>query len=522
MGEVGSIMNHLIEDMKSTTNTEIEIFKELKEGGDPIKFAEEQMEKYGHSTDPEERTKFAKYWKYVEMKKGKMPVVVKRKTQMTRKDASNKLLKDIGIKNPEQIFSPKGQAEFYMGIKPLYYDRSKIWWIWNDSEKKWQTTDETDILNEVSDKTGQDVITPKNRTMILNALQQEARRNKPQSIEPTWIQFKDEIVDIKNGETFIATPYYFVTNPIPHKMNNPDCETPNMDRIFKEWVGEKNVQILYEILAYCTLPNYPIHRVFCFLGAGLNGKGAFLRLIAKFIGLENCCSTELDRLMSSRFELASLHNKLVCLMGETDFNEMKQTGRIKSLTGQDLVNLEYKGKAPFPFTNYAKIIIATNNLPSTVDKTIGWYRRWCIVDFPNQFTEAKDILEDIPETEYQSLARKTPSILKELLKKKCFHNEGSIQERMEKYEERSNPFDKFWQDNIKEDFEGHISKRQFQDKLNEWCKENRFRKLSDRTIAKYMKDKEVESKRFQMEWAQVKEGESKPRYWGWGGINWKN
>ena len=93
-------------------------------------------------------------------------------------------------------------------------------------------------------------------------------------------------------------------------------------------------------------------------------------------------------------------------MGETNFNEMSRTSKLKKLTGGDLIGFEYKNKNPFEAKNYAKILIATNSLPTTSDKTLGFYRRWMIIDFPNQFSEKKDILKDIPEEEYESLALK--------------------------------------------------------------------------------------------------------------------
>ena len=73
-------------------------------------------------------------------------------------------------------------------------------------------------------------------------------------------------------------------------------------------------------------------------------------------------------------------------MGETDFNEMKKTSMLKKLSGGDLIGFEYKRKDPFEDKNYAKITISTNNLPSTSDKTIGFYRRWLIIDFPITFS----------------------------------------------------------------------------------------------------------------------------------------
>ncbi|CAK0756969.1 hypothetical protein CCP1ISM_60039 [Azospirillaceae bacterium] len=52
-------------------------------------------------------------------------------------------------------------------------------------------------------------------------------------------------------------------------------------------------------------------------------------------------------------------------------------------------------------------------------------------------------MEDIPEEEYECLAIKSLVILHDLLKEKKFTNEGTIEERMRKYEDKSDPLEKF-------------------------------------------------------------------------------
>ena len=206
-------------------------------------------------------------------------------------------------------------------------------------------------------------------------------------------------------------------------------------------------------------------------------------------------------------------------MGETNFSEIDKTSTLKKLSGGDLIGFEYKNKDPFEDINYAKILISTNNLPATSDKTIGFYRRWLIIDFPNTFDEKKNILDDIPDIEYENLALKCITQLKVLLQEREFFKEGTIEERIKRYEDKSNPFDKFWNENIQENLSSHISKNDFRTKLNSWCRENRFREMSDRTIAKHMTEKNVETRKETAEWF-TKEGE-KPRYWAWGGIKWE-
>ena len=406
-------------------------------------------------------------------------------------------------------------------VKPIFYDKSKMWWMWRDTEFKWELVDETDVLNLVNELSFANTINSKEKTEIIEALKQGGRLNKPKDIKPTWIQFKNLIVNIETGKEFKATPEYFVTNPIPWNLNKERfIETPNMDKIFEEWVGKDYVKTLYEILAYCLIPDYPIHRLFCFIGEGLNGKSKFLKLLTNFIGEDNVTSTELDTLLTSRFEITRLHKKLVCQMGETNFSEINKTSIIKKLTGQDIIGFEYKNKNPFDSFNYAKIMIATNNLPTTTDKTVGFYRRWCIIDFPNKFSEEKDILKDIPKEEYEILAVKSLMVLKELMENRKFHNEGTIEERERKYEEKSDPLEKFMKEFTNdENPDGNITKWEFEKVLNEWLKENRFRAMSDRTIAKRMKEKNVEDGRVYVDFWEDEQFKKK-QIRAWLGIKW--
>jgi len=425
------------------------------------------------------------------------------------------------FKEAIKVFNSKmSLAKQFYDKQPIFLDDSGSFWLWNMGNKSWYRIErEEDIANLIYESLGLDTINSKERTEIFQALKQIGRLYRPIDLPSTWIQFKNGIVDINNESLIIEpTPENFTVNPIPWEIGN-SIETPNMDRIFKEWVGEKYVKTLYQIIAYCLLPDYPLHRLFCFIGAGLNGKSKFLELLRKFIGKDNCCATELDVLLNSRFEITRLYKKLICQMGETNFTEISKTSILKKLTGDDLIGYEYKNKTPFEAKNYSKILISTNNLPTTSDKTIGFYRRWLIVDFPNQFSEKKNILDDIPEVEYNNLALKSIGILKELLEVKEFYNEGSIEDRTKRYEDHSDPIEKFLKEFTCEDVYGHIWKFEFEKKLNEWCKENRFRILSEETIGRKMKLKGVSQTQRMSDWTI--DGQNKLLRC-WIGLSWKS
>lgn len=387
-----------------------------------------------------------------------------------------------------------GIAKIFIKYQPVFYDKSRIWWLWNNFDKRWEMIDETDLLNAIDEHTQYPTTQGKIKYEILESLKRIGRKNKPKEPDINWIQFKDKIYNVKTKENFLATPKYFITNPIPHSVGDSE-ETPAMDRIMKEWVYKEGIQdesyirTLQEILSYCFLAAMPIHRIFCFIGEGLNGKGTFLRLIENFVGNHNKCATEIELITSNRFESSKLHKKLVCITGEIDKGIFNKTKTLKSLSGEDLIRCEIKGKDGFDAHNYAKILISTNHLPETGDKTKGFYRRWTIVDFPNEFNEKKNILEDIPEIEYSNFCRKALNILKELLDRGDFTNDGSIKQRENKYEKHSNYINEFISRFCIKDDQSYIEFSEFYEKYNDFLISEGMKRKSKMEISKSLEIK---------------------------------
>lgn len=343
-----------------------------------------------------------------------------------------------------EINDYQGNVEKFKEIQPFFYDKSGSFWFWNKKECKWEMLDDIDVMNNLDSKLNFNGATIKNntKTNYLEAFKRVGRLSIPKEPPKSWIQFKNTIFDINTKESFEATPDYFCCNPIPWGIGQTE-KTPVMDSLFNQWVGVKFTPVLYEILAYCCISDYPIHLMFCFIGSGRNGKSSFQNLLTRFIGNSNVCSTELDLLIDNRFESTKLYKKLVCSLGETNFGKIKKTSLLKKLSGQDMIGFEFKNKSPFDDYNYAKIIINSNSLPSSDDMSDGFYRRWFIIDFPNEFDEVKDVLAEIPDEEYSNLCKKIIGLVPELIKNRRFTNEGSIEERKKRYISASNPLSLF-------------------------------------------------------------------------------
>ena len=399
------------------------------------------------------------------------------------------LVKNTGFSN---------NARAFLKVQPIYYDRNNIWWLWNKEQYRWEITDETDIItiNKQAFKLFGDS-NIKHKNFMLEAIKQEARLNKPLDFPKHWIQFKERIYDLQTGDTYLATHDYFCVNPIPWSIGT-DEDTPNISKLFDEWVGAEYTQTLYEIIAYMCYADYPIHIIICLVGTGRNGKSKFLGLIQRFIGKENLASTELEQLFENRFETFKLYRKLGCLMGETNFNTIRNTSLLKRLTGQDLIGYEAKGKMPFDDYNYAKIIISTNALPTSDDTSDGFYRRWMIINFPNEFPEGRDILNDIPEQEYRNLAKKITRILPKLLERGKFLTQGSIEERKKRYIETSNPLLIFIKEFCVKDENTNVKYSTLYTRYAHWLSESKRRVVTRREFSQMLEKEGHEIQRTSM------------------------
>lgn len=377
-------------------------------------------------------------------------------TKIDLSQQQNKIDEAIMVFNDDYI----NMSEKFWKIQPFYYDKNNIWWLWNFKNKFWEIIDEVDLMNRLRNHLSPHMnITHGNVfSQIIKGMQMVGREKKPKEAPKKWIQFTDKAFSVSSKKIYDVTQDYFFTNPLPWEIGKTS-DTPFMDKLFNEWVGEEYVSTLYEIIAYCCYTDYPIQVLFCLYGGGRNGKSCFLKLLSNFLGTNNLCSTDLDLLVGrnkSRFEIFKLYKKLACLLGETNFGILESSAILKKLTGSDLIGFEIKGKKPFDDYNYAKILIASNSLPSSEDTSEGFYRRWVIIDFPNKFKEGKDITEDIPNQEYNALAKKVCEIIPKLLEKGEFTNQGTIKERKDKYILASNPLPFFIEKFCYQDPNGYI------------------------------------------------------------------
>ena len=374
---------------------------------------------------------------------------------------------------------------------PIYYDPAKNYWMWNDISKKYDRVDETEIMCQISASMDLTIYKSQIKQEILESIRVTGRSRRVQPTKKEWIQFENCVVNIETGETFEATPDYFFTSPIPHKLGTYE-ETPIINGLFKSWHTEK-AALLCEICAYCMYDGYPIQRIFAFVGSGSNGKGQFMTLLRRLVGIENCVGTDLDRLSKSQFEASKLYKKKAAFIGETNYNTLSRTNMLKALSGSDLVSCEFKGRDSFDFVNTAKIIIATNGLPATTDRSDGFYRRWSIIEFKNKFKDGRDVVDEIPESEYENLSFKCIRMLKDILAAGKLLNEEEQSKRKDKYESLSNPVQAFINEECSINDEQFVPIWYLYEQYESYREKRGHRKISKNEFSSIVRSLDIES-----------------------------
>ena len=206
------------------------------------------------------------------------------------------------------------------------------------------------------------------------------------------------------------SPDYLILHKIDHEVdwsiledrgcyeNLEKCieeKTPFFRKVFQDWVGEKWI-LLYEIVGYTLYTKgYPFSKAVMLVGEGSNGKSTYLALLKSVLGSRNVTSITLQEIATDKFAGGELFGKLANIYADLPQEMLRQTGRFKILTGEDYVCFDRKyAKRRVCFTNYAKLVFSCNKLPAVTDTTLAFWRRWIVVEFPNQFPDNPKFKEE--------------------------------------------------------------------------------------------------------------------------------
>lgn len=305
------------------------------------------------------------------------------------------------------------------------------------------------------------------------------------------------ILNLDNMELEEFSPNYVCCNKINANWNiNSYSEV--MDKTLNKIACNNDDlrALIEEMIGYCLLRRNELGKAFILTGEGSNGKSTLLDVIKVLLGLENISSIGLEEI-NQRFKTASMYGKLANIGDDISNVYIQDNSTFKKLVTGDTVNVERKGKDPFDFNNYAKLIFSANEIPRINDSSSGLMRRLIIVPFNASFSKKdkdydpfiKDKLEATESLEY--LFQIAVTGLKRVLVNRGFTEVKEVQEEIKEYEKVNNPVVAYL------DEEPKIANEASKDvylRYTVWCAENNLKALSHIQFTKELKKRGYEVK----------------------------
>jgi len=313
------------------------------------------------------------------------------------------------------------------------------------------------------------------------------------------------ILNLKTLELQPFTPEKIFFNKLPVKYNDTKgCS--NIDKFLGDILTYPEDKMLaYEWTGYCLWKENILEQAVMMTGRGSNGKGTFERLIKSLLGEENVCSIPLSRLKPEDFSVSELFGKLANIVGDIgdeENRELKITETLRSIIARDPISAKRKWLRDLHFTNYSKQMFACNNLPIVRDSSIGFWRRWILLEFPYSFLSQEEISKKSDEEKKfckvkdKDILKKmaTPDELSGFLNEaikglhriqkngKFSYTKGS-EEVKDLWIRKSDSFMAFCIDNIEVDVDSVITKAEVKRRFSKYCRDNKIKGTSDKAIS---------------------------------------
>lgn len=426
-----------------------------------------------------------------------------------------------------QKFSPVPYAEKLMRETRFLYDRAKMLWRYNAEEGIWTSDAELYIKSRLRKELLSEEQQRKSHCEevvdYIKGLVWTERdlRNQPKNL----IAFKNVLYDIEKDDFIDFSPEYFLINKIPVELDSAERDFDMIDYFLEDIAGDKK-KILYELMAYCMYRGYPYQKFFILYGGGNNGKSVFLKLLSRFLGLENISSKKPQSLITDRFSSSSLFGKLANISPDIPYTELADTSLIRELTGDDPIDAQEKYKDSFKFYNYAKIIFSANELPVVRDRNYAFDRRLYIILFNKTVPKSEQDLEMIDkictEKELSGLGWHLLKVLKELkLRNFRFSYDPEEKEMGRLYEELSSSIVKFIKEECEERTNARLPDYELKERFKGWCATKGLRSWTVNEINRYMSEK-YNQVRKEVEMYDKELGRFVSRsVRAWEGLDWK-
>jgi putative DNA primase/helicase len=250
----------------------------------------------------------------------------------------------------------------------------------------------------------------------------------------------------------------FLTYQLPFKYN-PKAKAPIFQKYLNEVLPDISRQkVISEFSGFVFIKHgskqLKEEKALILHGDGANGKSVFYEVLTALLGKENTSYFTLQELTDQHgYNRASIANKLVNYSSE--ISGKMETNIFKNMVSGEVITGRFPYGRPMKIEQYAKLIFNCNKLPSDVEQTNGFFRRFLIIPFDVTIPEDqqdKTLHTKIIEKELSGVFNWVLDGLKRLLEQKRFTECIAAKEAVERYKIESDSVKMFLSEN---DYKSH-------------------------------------------------------------------
>ena len=225
------------------------------------------------------------------------------------------------------------------------------------------------------------------------------------------INFQNGVWNIQQKRLRPHDSKYLQTLQIPHSVGTyvPFVETRLYDFFKQTKLPKEDIKMLLKYMAYCLTLDYGLKTFMILCGQSNTGKSVLIRFFETLIGKVNTSSLSMHEL-NMRFYPSQLYNRLLNSCADNSSLPLSSIENLKKITGGDQIMHEKKGKEPFFFVPFCKLIFSFNQLPLQLEeKSNAFYKRMRILFMNTELFLDNDYVNDLCSEE--SAAEMIPYLL---------------------------------------------------------------------------------------------------------------
>lgn len=280
-----------------------------------------------------------------------------------------------------------------------------LWEIMTKEEIEKIVSDKIDGINAWNAKDVSDT-----RKYIMNKAIIKQASETIDNVDPFKVHFKNGVYNFITNKLEPNKPDNYIFHGRNYNLDTSNTPTPLTDNWLSESVGDAK-QYIMEFIGYIFYRSYEkIQNFTILLAGGGNGKSTFFNWLSDAVGIDNISNVSLQDLTDNqrRFTTSRLYQKNMNYYADISKGLINDPALLKSITGDDALDVENKGKDQRTIKPFAKLFFGANELPPFKDTSKGFGRRPMIVPFEaiedfNERFKMQEIKKEIPAFIYKCL-----------------------------------------------------------------------------------------------------------------------